>query len=177
MLLYRLQSHSNFSLPLIISSLEYLIFGKYHSSHTLGVNALLHSWLFTKWYSLFVCRIYEGIHPNYFLISWDSLVRFLLQRDGLVTWCFSATISLIGRDLNGNLCKYHGNFFWRCLCSWSRQWVWTNTVPLRTPRVTINEMSVYWKNVRGVHVFFFSDWMARLFRHISCLYDPYENIF
>ena len=38
MLLYQLQSHSNFSPPLIIPPLEYLIFGKYHSSHTLGVK-------------------------------------------------------------------------------------------------------------------------------------------
>ena len=70
-------------------------FGKYHSSHALGANALLH-WIFPRWYSLFVCRIYEGIHPNYFLISWDTLVRFLLREDGLVTWCFSATVSFIG---------------------------------------------------------------------------------
>ena len=75
--------------------IKYLIFGKYHSSHALGVNALLH-WIFLWWYSLFVCRIYEGIHPHYFLISWDTLVRFLLREDGLVTWCFSATVSLIG---------------------------------------------------------------------------------
>ena len=124
MLLYWLQSHSNFYLPLILFSLAYLIFGKYHSSHAPGVKALLH-WIFPWWYSLFVCRIYEGIHPHYFLISWDTLVRFLLQRDGLVTWCFSATISLIGRDLNGNLCKYHDNFFWRCLWNHSchNKWI------------------------------------------------------
>ena len=66
-------------------------------------------------------------------------MRFLLQRDGLVTWCFSATISLIGRDLNGNLCKYHGNFFFEGVYVVGVG----NTVPLRTPRVTINEMSVY----------------------------------
>ena len=40
MLLYRLQSHSNFYLPLILFSFKYLIFGKYLSSHALGVNAL-----------------------------------------------------------------------------------------------------------------------------------------
>ena len=95
MLLYRLQFHSNFSLPLILFSLKYLISGKYHSSHTLGVNSLLH-WIFPGRYSLFVYRIYEGIQPHYFLISWDSLVRFLLRRHGLVTWCFSAKVSLIG---------------------------------------------------------------------------------
>ena len=67
----------------------------YHSSHTLGVNSLLH-WIFPGRYSLFVYRIYEGIQPHYFLISWDSLVRFLLQRHGLVTWCFGAKVSLIG---------------------------------------------------------------------------------
>ena len=83
-----------FSLPLILFSLKYLIFGKYHSSHTLGVNSLFH-WIFPGWYSLFVYRIYEGIQPHYFLISWDSLVRFLLRRHGLVTWCFSAKVSLI----------------------------------------------------------------------------------
>ena len=94
MLLYRLQFHSNFSLPLILFSLKYLISGKYHSSHTLGVNSLLH-WIFPGWYSLFVYRIYEGIQPHYFLISWDSLVRFLLRRHGLVTWCFSTKVSLI----------------------------------------------------------------------------------
>ena len=95
MLLYRLQFHSNFSLPLMLFSLKYLISGKYHSSHTLGVNSLLH-WIFPGRYSLFVYRIYEGIQPHYFLISWDSLVRFLLRRHGLVTWCFSAKVSLIG---------------------------------------------------------------------------------
>ena len=56
-----------------------------------------------------------------------------------MTWCFSATISLIGRDLNGNLCKYHGNFFFEGVYVVGVG----NTVPLRTPRVTINEMSVY----------------------------------
>ena len=136
MLLYRLQSHSNFYLHLIVFSLKYLIFGKYLSSHALGVNALLH-WIFPGWYSLFVCRIYEGIHPHYFLISWDSLVRFLLRRDGLVTRCFNAKVSLIG----GILTEISVNImvtFSRCLCSWSRQWVWTNIVPRRTLRVTIN---------------------------------------
>ena len=136
MLWYRLQFHSNFYLHLIVFSLKYLIFGKYLSSHALGVNALLH-WIFPGWYLLFVCRIYEGIHLHYFLISWDSLLRFLLRRDGLVTWCFNAKVSLIG----GILTEISVNImviFSRCLCSWSRQWVWTNTVPRRTLRVTIN---------------------------------------
>ena len=39
MLLYRLQSHSNFYLHLIVFSLKYLIFGNYLSSHALGVKA------------------------------------------------------------------------------------------------------------------------------------------
>ena len=136
MLLYRLQSHSNFYLHLIVFSLKYLIFGNYLSSHALGVNALLH-WIFPGWYSLFVCRIYEGIHTHYFLTSWDSLLRFLLRRDGLVTWCFNAKVSLIGgiwTEISVNIMV----IFWRCLCSWSRQWVWTNTVPRRILRVTIN---------------------------------------
>ena len=126
MLLYRLQSHSNFYLHLIVFSLKYLIFGKYLSSHALGVNALLH-WIFPGWYSLFVCRMYESIHPYYFLISWDSLVRFLLRRDGLVTWCFIAKVSLI-RGILTEISVNILEIFWRCLCSWSRQWVWTNTI-------------------------------------------------
>ena len=59
------------------------------------------------------------------------------QREGLVTWCFNAKVSLIG----GILTEISVNImvtFSRCLCSWSRQWVWTNIVPRRTLRVTIN---------------------------------------
>ena len=142
MLLYRLQFHSNFSLPLILFSLKYLISGKYHSSHTLGVNSLLH-WIFPGRYSLFVYRIYEGIQPHYFLISWDSLVRFLLRKHGLVTWCFSAKVSLIGGIwteiyVNTLVIFFEGVYVVRVGNEFEK-----NTVPRKTLRVTINEMSFY----------------------------------
>ena len=73
MLLYRLQSHSNFYLHLIVFSLKYLIFGNYLSSHALGVKALLH-WIFPGWYSLFVCRIYEGIYTH--ITSWSVEIPY-----------------------------------------------------------------------------------------------------
>ena len=134
MLLYRLQSHSNFYLHLIVFSLKYLIFGNYLSSHALGVNALLH-WIFPGWYSLFVCRIYEGIYTH--ITSWSVEIPY---------WGFSCEetglwhVVLMQRSVlsEGFERKFLSISFWRCLCSWSRQWVWTNTVPRRTLRVTIN---------------------------------------
>ena len=133
MLLYRLQSHSNFYLHLKVFSLKYLIFGNHLSSHALGVNALLHWWYFPGDIRyLFAEYITAYTH----ITSWSVEIPswgFFCEETGM----WHATVSLIV----GILTEISVNItviFWRCLCSWSRQWVWTNTVPRRILRVTIN---------------------------------------